>query len=221
MGRLATWRIPIYAIVRAGGKQYRVEPHQLLDVERIKADVGSKVDLRVLLVGGNGDVSIGSPEVANAKVVAEIIEHGRGDKILVFKYKNKTRYRRKQGHRQDYTRLQIQEIVTSGGTFTDAPERPKSTAPKRVRKPKAEPVEIEAVAAEPTAEVAEAEAPAAEAPEAEAPKARRARKPATTEKPARPRRGPKAKATTEADKPALEPETEAPAPEEATDEAEE
>ena len=75
---LRTWRTPIYAIVRSGGKQYRVEPDQTLDVDLIKADVGSTVDFGVLLVGGNGEVSIGTPEVDKAKVVAEIIEHGRG-----------------------------------------------------------------------------------------------------------------------------------------------
>jgi len=179
MGRLVTWRTPIYAIVRAGGKQYRVEPNQLLDVDLIKADVGSTVDLSVLMVGGNGNVSVGTPEVANAKVVAEVLEHGKDKKILVFKYKNKTRYRRRQGHRQDYTRLQIKEIVTEAGTYTEAAEKPKSTAPRRVRKPKAEAV-AEPVAAEvetPAVE-AEAETPAAEAAvEARPKRAPRPRKP--------------------------------------------
>jgi large subunit ribosomal protein L21 len=182
MGRLATWRTPIYAIVRSGGRQYRVEPNQTLDVDRIKADVGSTVDLSVLMVGGNGDISVGAPEVDAAKVVAEVIEHGRDRKILVFKYKNKTRYRRRQGHRQDYTRLQIKEIVTASGSFTEAAEKPKA-APKRRRKAKEEPVAEAPEAAVAETPVAEAEAPEAEAAAetAEAKPKRATRKPKTEE----------------------------------------
>jgi large subunit ribosomal protein L21 len=201
MGRLVTWRTPIYAIVRAGGKQYRVEPNQLLDVDLIKADVGSTVDLSVLMVGGNGNVSVGTPEVPNAKVVAEVLEHGKDKKILVFKYKNKTRYRRRQGHRQDFTRLQIKEIVTEAGTYTEAAEKPKSTAPKRVRKPKVEAV-AEPVEAEVETPIVEAEAPEAET--------------AVEAKPKRASRKPKAEATApevEAEAPAAEAEAEQPAAE--------
>ncbi len=224
---LRTWRTPIYAIVRSGGKQYRVEPDQTLDVDRIKADVGSTVDLGVLLVGGNGDVSIGTPEVDKAKVVAEVIEHGRDRKILVFKYKNKTRYRRRHGHRQDYTRLQIKEIVTEAGSFTAAGEKPKRAAPKRRRKPKAKPVAEETPTTEAAAPEATAEAPTAEVPaetEAKPKRAHRttAKKPAekkatTAKKPATARRPRKAAPKTEANEPkADEPkaeETPQPAPE--------
>ena len=163
----------------------------MLDVDRIQADVGSTIDFGVLLIGGNGDVSVGTPEVDKAKVVAEVIEHGRGRKILVFKYKNKTRYRRRHGHRQDYTRLQIKEIVTEAGSFTAAGEKPKRAAPKRRRKPKAKPVAEETPTTEAAAPeaAAEAAAPAAEAPaetEAKPKRARRttAKKTATARKPA-------------------------------------
>ena len=179
--RLRTWRTPIYAIVRAGGKQYRVEPDQTLDVDRIQADVGSTVDFGVLLVGGNGEVSIGTPEVDKAKVVAEVIEHGRDRKILVFKYKNKTRYRRRHGHRQDYTRLQIKEIVTEAGTFTATGVKPKRAAPKRRRKAKAKPVAEETLATEAT--VPEAAATTAEAPAETEAKPKRASR-TTAKKPA-------------------------------------
>src|SRR5687768_8301195 len=108
------WRQPIYAIVRTGGKQYRVETNQTLDVERLDVDIGATVELAALLVGGNGDTQVGTPEVAGVQVVAEVVEHGRGEKIRIFKYKNKTRYRRRQGHRQEYTRLTIKEIVSGG-----------------------------------------------------------------------------------------------------------
>ena len=122
----------IYAIVRAGGKQYRVEAEQVLDVDRIQADVGSTVELNdVLLLGGAGDVRIGTPIVDGARVLAEVIEHGRDKKILVFKYKNKTRYRRRHGHRQDFTRLAIREILTEGQQATAVAEKPKRPARKK------------------------------------------------------------------------------------------
>jgi len=91
-----------------------VEPNQILDVDRLPAEVGSQVELTaVLLLGGNGDVRVGTPTVEGARVVAEVVEHGRDRKIVGFKYKAKTRYRRKWGHRQDYTRLAISRIEAS------------------------------------------------------------------------------------------------------------
>jgi large subunit ribosomal protein L21 len=184
-------------------------------VDRIKAEVGSTVDLSVLLVGGNGDVSIGTPEVDKARVVAEVLEHGRDRKILVFKYKNKTRYRRRHGHRQDYTRLQIKEIVTEAGSFTEAGEKPKRAAPTRRRKPKAEPVAEETPTTEAAAPEGTAEAgmPAAEAPTETETKPKRARrtpakkpaeKTATAKKPATARRPRKAAPKAEAEEPKAE-----------------
>lgn len=203
-------RNPIYAIVRTGGKQYRVEPQQTLDVERLPADVGSTVDLGVLLLSGEGGTRVGTPLVEGARVIAEVIEHGRGKKLLVFKYKNKTRYRRRHGHRQDYTRLEIKQIVTEAGkVIEEAAEKPKAK-PRRAPKPKAKP-EPEAV----EAEVIEAAVPVAEAPEvaAEAP-AVEVEAPAEAPKPARRARAPKAEATAEgeAKKPARKPRTPKAAP---------
>ena len=101
----------MYAVVRDRGAQYRVEEGQTLDVALMDAEPGSQVTLtEVLLVGGTDDVKLGSPLVANASVVAEVVGEARGEKIIVFKYKRKKRYRRRTGHRQDYTRLQIKEI---------------------------------------------------------------------------------------------------------------
>ena len=85
--------------------------------------MGTTVDLGVLMLGGDGEAHIGTPILEGARVVAEVIEHVRGAKILVFKYKNKTRYRRRYGHRQDYTRLSIKQIVTESGTVIKAEER--------------------------------------------------------------------------------------------------
>jgi large subunit ribosomal protein L21 len=98
-------------VVRDRGAQYRVEQGQTLDVALMDAEPGTEVVLaEVLLVGDTDDVKIGAPLVANARVVAEVVGEARGEKIIVFKYKRKKRYRRRTGHRQDYTRLAIKAI---------------------------------------------------------------------------------------------------------------
>ena len=100
-----------YAIIRTGGKQYRADPGAVLTIEKIAADKGAKVEFdQVLLVRGE-DVSIGEPLVANAKVVATVLEQGRDKKLLVHKYKRRKGYRKTQGHRQWITRVRIDEII--------------------------------------------------------------------------------------------------------------
>ena len=109
-----------YAIVETGGKQYRVKPGDTIDVESLEGEPGSLVELnRVLLLSDGDEIAVGQPEIDGVRVMAEVKEHGRGKKIIVFKYKSKVRYHRKQGHRQNYTRLIIKEIVT-GKTATPA-----------------------------------------------------------------------------------------------------
>ncbi len=104
-----------YAIVKTGGKQYRVEPGASITVEKIAADEGSTVELdQVLLVSDDSSTTIGTPTVEGAKVVAEVETQAKGDKIIVLKYKRKTRYAVKTGHRQRLTKLAIKEIVTAG-----------------------------------------------------------------------------------------------------------
>ncbi len=101
----------MYAIIKTGGKQYRVSPGQTLRVEKLEGEVGTKIELsEVLLVGGEGDTQIGSPRVEGATVSAEIVEQGRGSKVIVFKKKRRKGYHKKQGHRQYFTGLKIQEI---------------------------------------------------------------------------------------------------------------
>ena len=101
-----------YAIVETGGKQYKVAPGDTIRVETLPADVGDRVELtEVLLVSDDGDVSVGSPTLPDRKVDAEVVGVGRADKIIVFKYKAKTRYRRRNGHRQPYTDLKILDIA--------------------------------------------------------------------------------------------------------------
>jgi large subunit ribosomal protein L21 len=101
-----------YAVVETGGKQYRVAPGDTVDVESLPANAGEQISLdRVLMVASDDGITVGNPTVAGASVKADVVMHDRADKIIVFKYKNKTRSRRKTGHRQGYTRLRIQEIT--------------------------------------------------------------------------------------------------------------
>jgi large subunit ribosomal protein L21 len=102
----------MYAVVESGGKQYKVEPGGTLQVEKLPAEVGTTVELgRVLLVGDGDAVEVGRPTVAGARVVAEVVAQEKADKIVVFRYKRKVRYRRKTGHRQPLTRLLVKEIA--------------------------------------------------------------------------------------------------------------
>jgi len=104
----------VYAVVETGGKQYKVVPGQIIDVEKLPAEAGQTVELdRVLMVAENDKLAVGHPTVPGAKVIATVVDQVRGEKIIVFKYKPKVRYRRKTGHRQVYTRLAIKEIVYS------------------------------------------------------------------------------------------------------------
>ncbi|MDO8750460.1 MAG: 50S ribosomal protein L21 [Dehalococcoidia bacterium] len=101
-----------YAIVATGGKQYRVSPGDVLDVDKLPAEAGDRVELtQVLLLSHDGKVTVGTPTVQGAMVIGEVAEQRRGDKIVVFRYKNKTRQGVKTGHRQFLSRLEIKEIV--------------------------------------------------------------------------------------------------------------
>jgi large subunit ribosomal protein L21 len=113
-----------YAIIQTGGKQYRVAPGDSITVEKLTAEPGSIVELdHVLAVSNDGDMTLGQPTVAGAKVVAEVAEQGRGEKLVIFKYKRKVRYRVKTGHRQSLTKLTIKEIVAGGDGAQPAARR--------------------------------------------------------------------------------------------------
>lgn len=102
----------MYAIVESGGRQYRAEEGHSFSVEKLPFEVGEQIELEnVLLLANGDDVKVGQPNVTGASVKATIVEQYRGEKIFVWKYKPKKRYRRRQGHRQSYTRLRIDEIV--------------------------------------------------------------------------------------------------------------
>ncbi len=100
----------MYAIIETGGKQYKVAKDDLVSVEKLDKEVGEKVSLNVLMLVDGEKVVNGNPYVKNAEVLAEVVEHGKGDKIVVFKYKAKKNVRRKQGHRQPYTTLKIVSV---------------------------------------------------------------------------------------------------------------
>ncbi len=101
----------MYAIIRSGGKQYRAEVGATIDVDRLPNDVGDSIEIGdVLLVANGDDTVIGQPRVAGASVSATVVDQFRGKKIIVYKYRQRTNYRRKQGHRQYYTRLRIDDI---------------------------------------------------------------------------------------------------------------
>jgi len=100
-----------FAIIQTGGKQYRVKDGDTIRVERLPDDEGDTVVIDdVRMVSLNGDIDIGTPKVPGASVTTEVVNKGRDKKVIVFKYKAKTRYRRKNGHRQQYTDLRISEI---------------------------------------------------------------------------------------------------------------
>lgn len=142
----------VYAVIRSGGKQYRVSPGQRITLERLDGDAGDAISFDdVLLVSGGGEVAVGTPTVAAASVSGEIVEQGRGRKINVFKYKSKTRYRRLRGHRQLHTSVLVNEVAL-GDQVWSAPAQQ----------------EFAADAAEPEIEEADQPAEALEESEAEA-----------------------------------------------------
>lgn len=101
----------MYAVVKTGGKQYRVQVGDIIDVELLKADEQGRVHLKeVLLLNENGSIKIGNPKVQGAEVISELLDYVKGDKVVAFKYKKRKNYARKVGHRQKYARLKVVEI---------------------------------------------------------------------------------------------------------------
>ena len=124
-------RLKIYAIIETGGKQYKVTPGEIIDVERLDVTEGNTVELdKVLLIAEDDKVTVGKPTVDGAKVIATSQGEGKGKKVIVFKYKPKVRYQKKTGHRQLHTRLVIDKIVT--------PETAQSEPTKKTRRRKKE-----------------------------------------------------------------------------------
>jgi large subunit ribosomal protein L21 len=128
-----------YAIFRTGGKQYRVKPGDVIDVDRLQAEEGSSVALsEVLAVSRDDEVVLGTPLVPDCSVVASVTAQDKDKKIVVFKYKRKVRYRRKKGHRQHYTRLAITSIVVDGEEIGVEEEPQLDAAARRLAETRAE-----------------------------------------------------------------------------------
>ena len=177
----------MFAVIRTGGKQYRVAPNDIIEIEKIAGKPGDIVELgEVILLGGEGAPKTGSPTIAGALVAAEVIEQKRGEKIIVFKKKRRKNYRRKNGHRQSLTALRITEILTDGKKPSKQAAKPE---PKKAEKaPAAAKAKSETKKAEtkPAAKKAETKPAAKKAKAKDAAKkpATRAAAKAATKKPA-------------------------------------
>src|SRR2546429_5286988 len=130
----------MYAVIRAGGKQYRVAPGDVIRVEKLGTAADAKVQFSDVLAVAAGEGEIAKPQ-SEALVTGEVVEEGRADKILVFHYKRKKQYKKLRGHRQDYTAVRITEIAFDGQSFK-APELPKKE--KKVKKAAVEETEVQA-----------------------------------------------------------------------------
>jgi len=168
----------MYAVVATGGKQYRVEAGSELLVERIAADAGSSITFdRVLLIGDGDAVTVGTPTVDGASVSGTVIGEAKGPKLVIFKFKQKVKYRRHTGHRQHLTRVRIDDIATASRRAKAGPAEvdPSSAEPDAAEKPK--PTRRTAAAAE------KPKATPAKAASAAKPKTRAAKAAGTEEKP--------------------------------------
>jgi large subunit ribosomal protein L21 len=155
----------MFAVIKTGGKQYRVAEDQVLKVEKLAGEVGDIVQIGEVLMLGGDSPQLGSPMISGASVAAEVVEQGRGAKVIAFKKRRRKNSRRRRGHRQEFTLIRITEILTDGKSPS------KGAKPKHVRKPKPEAAEGE-----------ETGTKAAAKPKAKAKTA--AKKPAPAKKPA-------------------------------------
>src|SRR5271156_3771061 len=121
----------MYAVIRAGGKQYRVAPGDVIRVEKVATGTDGHVDFSDILAVSGGEGKIGKPE-AEARVVGEVVEEGRSPKILVFHYKRKKQYKKLRGHRQSFTAVRITEIAFDGQSFKAPELKKKEAKPKKV-----------------------------------------------------------------------------------------
>ena len=170
----------MFAVIRTGGKQYRVAAEDVIKVEKVKGEPGEIVQFGEVLVVGGDDVTLGAPTIAGASVAAEVLEQGRGAKVIAFKKRRRKNSRRKRGHRQEFTLLRVTEILTDGA-------KPTVTArPKPEPKPKP-------VVTEPDDGDEPAESPA--------PKAKAAKKPAAKKADKKADKKPAKKADKKTDKP--------------------
>jgi large subunit ribosomal protein L21 len=165
----------MFAVIRTGGKQYRVAAEDVIKVEKVKGDPGEIVQFGEVLVVGGDSVTLGAPTIAGASVAAEVLEQGRGAKVIAFKKRRRKNSRRRRGHRQEFTLIRVTEILTDGA-------KPTITA-----RPKPEPKPAAAETPPEGAEPAEGKAPKAKAQ----PKAARKPSKAPAKKTGKPKSGSK------------------------------
>jgi large subunit ribosomal protein L21 len=158
----------MFAVIRTGGKQYRVAAEDVIRVEKVKGSPGEIVQFGEVLVVGGDNITLGQPTIAGASVAAEVLEQGRGPKIIAFKKRRRKNSRRKRGHRQEFTLIRVTEILTDGAQPT------KTARPKREPKPAA------AAPAAEESEAAEAKAPKGKVAAKPPAKAKAAKKPSKT-----------------------------------------
>ena len=168
----------MFAVIRTGGKQYRVAPNDVIEIEKIAGNPGDIVELGEVLLLGGDEPKAGKPLISGALVAAEVVEQGRGEKIIVFKKKRRKGYRRTKGHRQLLTTIRITEILTDGKKPSKQAAKPE---PKRAEKP----VDAKAPKTEAAKPAKKAEAKPAAKKAAVKPKAEKSatKKPARTAKP--------------------------------------
>lgn len=128
----------MFAVIKTGGKQYRVAANDLLQVEKVSGEAGDTVTFdEVLMIGSDADTQIGTPTVEGASVAAEVVEQARTKKVIIFKKKRRQNYRRKKGHRQEVTMVRITDILTAGAKPTKKAAAAKPKAEKAEAAPKA------------------------------------------------------------------------------------
>ena len=127
----------MFAVIKTGGKQYRVAADDKLKVEKVAGEPGEIIQFGEVLVVGGDNVTLGSPTVSGASVAAEVLDQGRGPKVIAFKRRRRKNSRRKRGHRQEFTLVRITEILTDGAK----PSKEKAEAKPRSAKPKEKPAE--------------------------------------------------------------------------------
>jgi len=144
----------MFAVIRTGGKQYRVAAEDVVRVDKIKANPGEIVQFGEVLVVGGDNITLGQPTIAGASVAAEVLEQGRGPTIIVFKKRRRKNSRRKRGHRQEFTLVRVTEILTDGAKPTKLPQReakPVAAAPAAATVEGAQTMEAKAPTRKPTA----------------------------------------------------------------------
>ncbi len=122
----------MYAVIKTGGKQYKVVAGERLKVEKIVGDVGATVVIdKVLMISDEANTTIGAPLIAGATVSATVLSHGRADKVMIFKFRRRKHYRKTQGHRQSFTEIQIGEILAAGASAAKAAPKAAKAKPAK------------------------------------------------------------------------------------------